>query len=53
MPQLDTIFILAVFLWTWSLLFFMVKKINTYVMMTGPKTPWNFKDKQSPTLPWT
>nr|QWQ50159.1 ATP synthase F0 subunit 8 [Opisthotropis kuatunensis] len=54
MPQLDTIYILTTFLWTWLILHLTTKKTNTFLMTMGPKTQSNMKNKkQTPTLPWT
>nr|YP_004733098.1 ATP synthase F0 subunit 8 [Nerodia sipedon]AEH59654.1 ATP synthase F0 subunit 8 [Nerodia sipedon] len=54
MPQLDTIFILAVFTWAWSVLCLTMKKISSILMTSGPKKHSNIKKmKQSPALPWT
>nr|YP_010401499.1 ATP synthase F0 subunit 8 [Trimerodytes annularis]UQT67995.1 ATP synthase F0 subunit 8 [Trimerodytes annularis] len=54
MPQLDTIFITITFVWTWTTLCLTVKKINTFIMVTGPKKQPSTKNmKQVPVLPWT
>nr|YP_010610932.1 ATP synthase F0 subunit 8 [Hebius craspedogaster]WAP91766.1 ATP synthase F0 subunit 8 [Hebius craspedogaster] len=54
MPQLDTIFISLTFLWTWFMLHLTMKKINTFLMTTGPKNNmYTSYNKQTPTLPWT
>nr|AKA55109.1 ATP synthase F0 subunit 8 [Hebius vibakari ruthveni] len=54
MPQLDTIFIFTVFLWTWLMLHLTMKKINTFLMTTGPKnSTYTAHNKQTLTLPWT
>nr|YP_009749595.1 ATP synthase F0 subunit 8 [Opisthotropis latouchii]QII91729.1 ATP synthase F0 subunit 8 [Opisthotropis latouchii] len=54
MPQLDTIYLLMIFLWTWLMLYLTTKKINMFLMTTGPKKQPNTKNKkQTPTLLWT
>nr|QJX65637.1 ATP synthase F0 subunit 8 [Hebius optatus] len=54
MPQLDTIFISMIFPWTWFTLYLIMKKINTFLMTTGPKNKTHAAhNKQTPALPWT
>nr|YP_010127260.1 ATP synthase F0 subunit 8 [Opisthotropis guangxiensis]QPO84664.1 ATP synthase F0 subunit 8 [Opisthotropis guangxiensis] len=53
MPQLDTIYIFLIFMWTWLMLHLTVKKINTFLMTTGPKKLDIKNKKQMQTLPWT
>nr|YP_010722186.1 ATP synthase F0 subunit 8 [Hebius metusium]WDV09942.1 ATP synthase F0 subunit 8 [Hebius metusium] len=52
MPQLDTIFISLVFLWTWFMLHLIMKKVNTFPMTAGPKNTHTTHNKQTPILPW-
>nr|YP_009254172.1 ATP synthase F0 subunit 8 [Rhabdophis tigrinus]ANC62858.1 ATP synthase F0 subunit 8 [Rhabdophis tigrinus] len=54
MPQLDTIFISLIFSWTWTMIYFMVKKTSTIRMTLPPKIFSHTKfNKQTLTLPWT
>nr|YP_001434505.1 ATP synthase F0 subunit 8 [Pantherophis slowinskii]ABF29851.1 ATP synthase F0 subunit 8 [Pantherophis slowinskii] len=39
MPQLDTVYILMIYLWTWTMLYLMMQKIKTILMTTNPTTP--------------
>nr|YP_010140421.1 ATP synthase F0 subunit 8 [Pseudagkistrodon rudis]QQK90411.1 ATP synthase F0 subunit 8 [Pseudagkistrodon rudis]QYC94121.1 ATP synthase F0 subunit 8 [Pseudagkistrodon rudis] len=54
MPQLDTIFISTIFLWTWMMLILLMKKIVSMSMVSPPKNLSYMKfNKQTLTLPWT
>nr|AEM53558.1 ATPase 8 [Pituophis deppei deppei]AEM53560.1 ATPase 8 [Pituophis deppei deppei]AEM53562.1 ATPase 8 [Pituophis deppei deppei]AEM53564.1 ATPase 8 [Pituophis deppei deppei]AEM53565.1 ATPase 8 [Pituophis deppei deppei] len=50
MPQLDTVYILMTYLWTWAMLHLMTQKIKTILMTTNPTidTP----NKPTLTLLW-
>nr|YP_008474743.1 ATP synthase F0 subunit 8 [Oocatochus rufodorsatus]AGS12967.1 ATP synthase F0 subunit 8 [Oocatochus rufodorsatus] len=51
MPQLDTIYILTIYLWTWMMLHLMTQKIKTVSMTANPMiclTP----NKPTLMLPW-
>nr|YP_009171109.1 ATP synthase F0 subunit 8 [Ptyas dhumnades]AGT79944.1 ATP synthase F0 subunit 8 [Ptyas dhumnades]ALN11713.1 ATP synthase F0 subunit 8 [Ptyas dhumnades] len=51
MPQLDTVYILMTYLWTWLMLHLTTQKIKTFLMTTNPMirtTP----HKPTPALPW-
>nr|AEM53529.1 ATPase 8 [Pituophis deppei deppei]AEM53533.1 ATPase 8 [Pituophis deppei deppei]AEM53536.1 ATPase 8 [Pituophis deppei deppei] len=50
MPQLDTVYILMTYLWTWMMLHLMMQKIKNILMTTNPTihTP----DKSTLTLSW-
>nr|YP_010034314.1 ATP synthase F0 subunit 8 [Pseudoxenodon stejnegeri]QOW83892.1 ATP synthase F0 subunit 8 [Pseudoxenodon stejnegeri] len=52
MPQLDTIFILAVYLWTWLTLPLLTQKIKAFTMPTEPKKQHMTTIKSTPMLPW-
>nr|YP_010254521.1 ATP synthase F0 subunit 8 [Plagiopholis styani]QTZ98241.1 ATP synthase F0 subunit 8 [Plagiopholis styani] len=52
MPQLDTIFILTVFLWTWLTLHLITQKITILTMTTGPKNQDTMTNKPTINLPW-
>nr|YP_009250809.1 ATP synthase F0 subunit 8 [Ptyas mucosa]AMY15596.1 ATP synthase F0 subunit 8 [Ptyas mucosa]ANO44259.1 ATP synthase F0 subunit 8 [Elaphe carinata] len=50
MPQLDTIYILMIYMWTWTMLYLMMQKIKTTLMTANPMiypTP-----KSTITLQW-
>nr|YP_009092119.1 ATP synthase F0 subunit 8 [Elaphe taeniurus]AGS12981.1 ATP synthase F0 subunit 8 [Elaphe taeniurus] len=51
MPQLDTIYTLMTFLWTWTTLHLMMQKIKTTMMTMNPTTPPSH-NKPPITLPW-
>nr|AEM53527.1 ATPase 8 [Masticophis flagellum] len=50
MPQLDTVFIMMTYSWTWFMLYLMMKKIKTFIM-TNPATHMTI-NKSTPTLQW-
>nr|YP_010703015.1 ATP synthase F0 subunit 8 [Coluber constrictor]WCO10294.1 ATP synthase F0 subunit 8 [Coluber constrictor]WCO10307.1 ATP synthase F0 subunit 8 [Coluber constrictor]WCO10320.1 ATP synthase F0 subunit 8 [Coluber constrictor]WCO10333.1 ATP synthase F0 subunit 8 [Coluber constrictor]WCO10346.1 ATP synthase F0 subunit 8 [Coluber constrictor] len=50
MPQLDTIFITIIYMWTWLMLHLMMQKIKIF-MMTNPTTQ-TMPKKPTPTLQW-
>nr|YP_009048361.1 ATP synthase F0 subunit 8 [Euprepiophis perlaceus]AHG24488.1 ATP synthase F0 subunit 8 [Euprepiophis perlaceus]AHH24458.1 ATP synthase F0 subunit 8 [Euprepiophis perlaceus] len=50
MPQLDTIYILMVYLWTWTTLYLITQKIKTFMMTMNPMIYPTIKS--TPTLPW-
>nr|AET97678.1 ATPase 8 [Crotalus pricei pricei] len=55
MPQLDTVHILTVYLWTWLTLALISLKIKTFPMIIKPKKN-NCNPSPKPTtplLPWT
>nr|YP_010163943.1 ATP synthase F0 subunit 8 [Gonyosoma frenatum]QRK25747.1 ATP synthase F0 subunit 8 [Gonyosoma frenatum] len=51
MPQLDTIYILTVYLWTWLTLHLTMKKIKTF-HMTNPTMKPTTTNKPMYTLLW-
>nr|QCD14048.1 ATP synthase F0 subunit 8 [Pseudoxenodon bambusicola] len=53
MPQLDTIFTLTIYLWTWLTLLLLTQKIKALMMPTGPKKQRTTTNKLTSTLPWT
>nr|UTI44935.1 ATPase subunit 8 [Hypsiscopus matannensis] len=53
MPQLDTIHIFSTFLWTWFTLYLLVKKTNTFKIISTPKKPSQMKTSLKNQLPWT
>nr|ACN41838.1 ATP synthase F0 subunit 8 [Sistrurus miliarius barbouri]ACN41844.1 ATP synthase F0 subunit 8 [Sistrurus miliarius miliarius]ACN41846.1 ATP synthase F0 subunit 8 [Sistrurus miliarius streckeri]UEC47365.1 ATP synthase F0 subunit 8 [Sistrurus miliarius]ACN41840.1 ATP synthase F0 subunit 8 [Sistrurus miliarius barbouri] len=54
MPQLDTVHILTVYLWTWLTIILTMLKIKTFTMITKPKNSPNRHPKPTTTpLPWT
>nr|ACN41818.1 ATP synthase F0 subunit 8 [Sistrurus catenatus edwardsi]ACN41820.1 ATP synthase F0 subunit 8 [Sistrurus catenatus edwardsi]ACN41822.1 ATP synthase F0 subunit 8 [Sistrurus catenatus edwardsi]AMW93082.1 ATP synthase F0 subunit 8 [Sistrurus catenatus edwardsi]AMW93090.1 ATP synthase F0 subunit 8 [Sistrurus catenatus edwardsi] len=54
MPQLDTVHILTIYLWTWLTLTLMLLKIKTFMMITKPKNnPSHSLQLTTPPLPWT
>nr|QAA79071.1 ATP synthase F0 subunit 8 [Elaphe quatuorlineata] len=50
MPQLDTIYTLMTYLWTWTVLYLMTQKIKTVMMTTCPTT--RLTPKPTMTLQW-
>nr|YP_009732553.1 ATP synthase F0 subunit 8 [Lycodon ruhstrati]AHV78297.1 ATP synthase F0 subunit 8 [Lycodon ruhstrati]QHS71272.1 ATP synthase F0 subunit 8 [Lycodon ruhstrati] len=51
MPQLDTVYILMTYLWTWLMLYLAAQKTKTFLMTTHPMiclTP----NKPTPQLSW-
>nr|YP_009114592.1 ATP synthase F0 subunit 8 [Stichophanes ningshaanensis]AIH00209.1 ATP synthase F0 subunit 8 [Stichophanes ningshaanensis] len=54
MPQLDTVYIFAVYLWTWFVLHLASQKIKTlHITMSPKKQQHKNPIKLTPTLPWT
>nr|AEM53584.1 ATPase 8 [Pituophis lineaticollis lineaticollis] len=50
MPQLDIVYILSTYLWTWMMLYLMMQKIKTILMTTNPTI--HTSDKSTHTLSW-
>nr|YP_003540803.1 ATP synthase F0 subunit 8 [Sibon nebulatus]ACD77372.1 ATP synthase F0 subunit 8 [Sibon nebulatus] len=56
MPQLDTVYVFYIYLWTWLILYLIMQKIKTVMFATNPKKqPQTAPNKptHTPTLPWT
>nr|YP_003540699.1 ATP synthase F0 subunit 8 [Hypsiglena chlorophaea chlorophaea]YP_003540764.1 ATP synthase F0 subunit 8 [Hypsiglena sp. DGM-2008]YP_003540777.1 ATP synthase F0 subunit 8 [Hypsiglena ochrorhyncha nuchalata]YP_003540790.1 ATP synthase F0 subunit 8 [Hypsiglena ochrorhyncha klauberi]YP_003540888.1 ATP synthase F0 subunit 8 [Hypsiglena chlorophaea deserticola]QKY63948.1 ATP synthase F0 subunit 8 [Hypsiglena sp. 1 DGM-2008]ACD77333.1 ATP synthase F0 subunit 8 [Hypsiglena sp. DGM-2008]ACD77346.1  len=54
MPQLDTVYIFFIYIWTWFILYLITQKVKTFMIMSSPKKQQQTKpNKPSPTLPWT
>nr|YP_009271863.1 ATP synthase F0 subunit 8 [Azemiops feae]AIM52668.1 ATP synthase F0 subunit 8 [Azemiops feae] len=54
MPQLDTVYIFLMYLWTWSTLTMITQKIMTFTMIVKPKKqPLMKKQPTTPPLLWT
>nr|CAL69861.1 ATPase subunit 8 [Pantherophis guttatus guttatus] len=51
MPQLDTVYILMIYLWTWTMLYLMTQKIKTILMTTNPTT-YSAPKTSTSTLSW-
>nr|YP_009048545.1 ATP synthase F0 subunit 8 [Lycodon rufozonatus]AGT79918.1 ATP synthase F0 subunit 8 [Lycodon rufozonatus]AHV78285.1 ATP synthase F0 subunit 8 [Lycodon rufozonatus] len=51
MPQLDTVYILITFLWTWLTLYLTMQKIKTFMMTTHPAICPK-PNKPTPTPTW-
>nr|YP_010251444.1 ATP synthase F0 subunit 8 [Myanophis thanlyinensis]QTW91656.1 ATP synthase F0 subunit 8 [Myanophis thanlyinensis] len=53
MPQLDTIYIFIMFLWTWFTLHLINKKTNTFKITSRSKKMNLTKYNTTTSLPWT
>nr|YP_002970598.1 ATP synthase F0 subunit 8 [Thermophis zhaoermii]ACR55925.1 ATP synthase F0 subunit 8 [Thermophis zhaoermii] len=54
MPQLDTVYVFTIYLWTWFVLHRTSQKIKTFPITSSPKKQQRTKpNKLTPQLPWT
>nr|YP_010634226.1 ATP synthase F0 subunit 8 [Ptyas korros]WBQ42965.1 ATP synthase F0 subunit 8 [Ptyas korros] len=51
MPQLDTIYILMTYLWTWLVIHLTTQKTKTFLMTMNP-APHLTPKQQTPTMQW-
>nr|YP_009867136.1 ATP synthase F0 subunit 8 [Orientocoluber spinalis]QKG04171.1 ATP synthase F0 subunit 8 [Orientocoluber spinalis] len=51
MPQLDTIYILMTYLWTWIMLYLATQKIKTFLMTSHPMIHPEPNKPMTP-MPW-
>nr|YP_008578509.1 ATP synthase F0 subunit 8 [Sibynophis chinensis]AGV52149.1 ATPase subunit 8 [Sibynophis chinensis] len=52
MPQLDTIYIMLIYLWTWSVLYMVIKKTKMLLIKSTPKKEQTKMITPTNALPW-
>nr|YP_010568152.1 ATP synthase F0 subunit 8 [Dryophiops rubescens]UZC57546.1 ATP synthase F0 subunit 8 [Dryophiops rubescens] len=52
MPQLDTIFIYMIFMWTWLMMYTTAQKIKNFTMIVCPQKHEKTMNPPMPMLPW-
>nr|QDX17841.1 ATP synthase F0 subunit 8 [Bothriechis schlegelii]QDX17842.1 ATP synthase F0 subunit 8 [Bothriechis schlegelii] len=53
MPQLDSVHILTIYLWTWLTLTLITLKIKTFTLLNKPEKTTALPLQPTPPAPWT